>query len=126
MDSAVEKRAIDSNRTWGGDRHEREHENADICDDSKCCQAWISKEDRLAKWSEDERESNWKKIQEAVDSTSGKIITYNGKPINAFFHSNSGGTTEIPINVWGGSDFPYLQVVETSGEDEYSQYYSEK
>ena len=24
----------------------KKHENADICDDSTCCQAWISKEDR--------------------------------------------------------------------------------
>jgi len=61
-----------------------------------------------------------------VYSTAGDIITYQGKPIDAFFHSNSGGTTEIPVNVWGGSNFPYLQVVETSGEDEYSQFYSEK
>ena len=45
--------------------------------------------------------------------------------INAFFHSNSGGKTEIPLNVWGGSDYPYLQVVETLGEDEYTQYSSE-
>ena len=24
----------------------KKHENADICDDSNCCQSWISKEDR--------------------------------------------------------------------------------
>ncbi len=24
------------------------------------------------------------------------------QPINAFFHANSGGTTEMPVNVWGG------------------------
>lgn len=30
----------------------KKHENADICDDSTCCQAWISKEDRLARWEE--------------------------------------------------------------------------
>lgn len=101
------------------------HENSDICDDSTCCQAWISKEDRLLKWPEDKRENNWKKIQEAVKETKGKIITYNNEPINAFFHSNSGGTTEVPANVWGGSNYPYLQVVQTSGEEGYSQYASE-
>lgn len=101
------------------------HGDAQICDDSGCCQAWISKEDRMAKWSENERESNWNKIVNAVNSTQGKIITYNNEPINAFFHSNSGGKTEIPINVWGGSGMPYLQVVETSGEENYSQYSSE-
>lgn len=101
------------------------HDGADICDDSNCCQAWISKEDRLAKWEETKRESNWNKIVQAVNETKGKIITYNGEPINAFFHSNSGGSTEAPINVWGGSGYPYLQTVETSGEDSYTQYKSE-
>ena len=104
--------------------NKNKHENADICDNSSCCQAWISKEDRLNKWEEDKREENWRKIEEAVSSTKGKIVTYNGEPINAFFHSNSGGTTEIPINVWGGSNYPYLQVIATSGEDNYSQYQS--
>lgn len=101
------------------------HENADICDDSTCCQAWISKEERLEKWEEEKGESNWNKIETAVNETIGKIITYEGKPINAFFHSNSGGTTELPVNVWGGSNYPYLQIVETSGEEGYKQYSSE-
>ncbi len=100
------------------------HKEADICDNSQCCQAWISKEKRFEKW-EDNQQEKWDKIRKAVYSCAGDIVTYNGKPIDAFFHSNSGGTTEIPVNVWGGSNFPYLQVVETSGEDEYSQYYSE-
>lgn len=101
------------------------HQEADICDDSGCCQDWISKEDRLNKWDEKERESNWNKIVSAVKETKGKIITYNGEPINAFFHSNSGGSTEAPINVWGGSGYPYLQTVQTSGEEAYTQYKSE-
>ncbi len=101
------------------------HEDADICDDSSCCQAWISKEDRLNKWDEEYRETYWAKIEEAVYSTKGKIITYNGEPINAFFHSNSGGTTDTATAVWGGTNYPYLQSVETSGEDAYSQYSSE-
>lgn len=105
--------------------NQKKHGEADICDSSACCQAWISKEDRLARWDESIRESNWNKIVNAVNNTQGKIITYENQPINAFFHSNSGGKTEVPINVWGGSGYPYLQVVETSGEDAYTQYYSE-
>ena len=102
------------------------HKNADICDDSTCCQAWISKDNRMKRWSEEERENNWNKIVKAVNSTAGKIITYNNEAINAFFHSNSGGKTEIPSNVWiGGKDFPYLKSVETSGENAYTQYSSE-
>lgn len=101
------------------------HEGADICDDSTCCQAWISKEDRLARWEEVSRQSNWDKIVNSVDSVKGKIVTYEGKPINAFFHSNSGGKTETTVNVWGGAGYPYLQAVETAGESNYSQYSSE-
>ena len=88
-------------------------------------QAWISKEDRFAKWEENQRETNWKKITNAVNETAGKIITYNGKPINAFFHSNSGGVTESSVNIWGGIEYPYLKSVETSGEEGYTQYSSE-
>ncbi len=102
----------------------KKHKNADICDDSTCCQAWISKEDRLARWDEEDREDFWNKIVKAVNTTQGKIITYENKPINAFFHSNSGGATEAPINVWGGSGYPYLKSVTTAGEDAYSQYSS--
>ena len=103
----------------------KKHENADVCDSPLCCQAWISKEDRLNKWEESKRNENWGKIFEAVNSTKGKVIKYNGDLIDAFFHSNSGGKTEEPVNVWGGSNYPYLQSVETSGEDAYSQYSSE-
>lgn len=97
---------------------------ADICDSSLCCQAWITKENRLARWEESEREKNWLKIEDAVNSTIGKVVLYNKEPINAFFHSNSGGSTDSSVNVWGG-DYPYLQSVATSGEDIYSSYKSE-
>ena len=103
----------------------KKHSNADICDKSTCCQAWISKENRLKKWDADVANDNWNKIIQAVNDTVGKIITYEGKPINAFFHANSGGKTQIPFYVWGGTGYPYLQVVETSGEENYSQYSSE-
>lgn len=103
----------------------KKHNEADICDKSTCCQAWISKENRLKKWDEAEANDNWNKIVQAVNYTVGKIIIYEGKPINAFFHANSGGKTQIPFYVWGGTGYPYLQVVETSGEENYKQYSSE-
>lgn len=99
------------------------HENADLCDSALCCQAWITKENRMARWEENLREEYWNKIVKAVNETKGKFILYNGEPINALFHSNSGGTTELSVNVWGG-DFPYFQTVETSGEDAYSSFTS--
>ena len=30
----------------------KKHDNADICDSSTCCQAWVSKETRLERWEE--------------------------------------------------------------------------
>lgn len=106
-------------------KNNAKHDGADICDDSTCCQAWISKEDRLAKWEENLRQEYWNKIEQAVYETKGKVITYNGEVIDAFFHSNSGGKTENVSTVWGGADLPYLQSVETAGESEYNQYASE-
>ena len=105
--------------------HSDKHGDGSICTNSACCQAWLSKEDRMSKWEGAEREANWNKIEEAVYSTSGEVIEYNGEVIDAFFHSNSGGKTEVPANVWGGTEYPYLQAVETSGEDGYTQYSSE-
>lgn len=101
------------------------HEGANICDSYACCQAWISKEERFSKWEEAERDANWQKIVQAVNETKGKIITYDGQPINAFFHSNSGGVTESSVNIWGEIEYPYLKSVETVGEEGYSQYSSE-
>lgn len=106
-------------------QNQSKHGEAHICDDSNCCQAWISKDDRLARWEESKREENWNKILIAVNETKGKIITFDNQPINAFFHSNSGGATETPANVWGGTGYPYLQTVETAGEEGYEQFSSE-
>lgn len=47
------------------------------------------------------------KTNEAVDETRGMIITYNGNPIDAVYHSSSGGHTDDAYLVWGGY-VPYL------------------
>lgn len=41
---------------------------------------------------------------------------YDGEPIQAFFHSTSGGYTEAAVNVWG-KDIPYLQAVKDDDKD---------
>ena len=48
-------------------------------------------------------------------------MTYNGKPIEALFHSSSGGMTEDAANVFGG-DAPYLKSVSSPGEEGFSRY----
>ncbi len=54
-------------------------------------------------------------IAKAVDDTKGEILTYEGSPIAAFYHSTSGGITEDPLEVFGKS-YPYLKSVETTCE----------
>jgi len=55
----------------------------------------------------------------AVDETRGVIMVYKGKPINAVYHSDSGGYTEDSENVWG-SFLPYLRSVESKFEEKVS------
>ncbi len=49
---------------------------------------------------------------EAVNGTSGVIMTYMYEPILAYFHSTSGGKTSDDRDVWKGTDLPYLESVE--------------
>ncbi len=46
----------------------------------------------------------------AVRETAGEILTYQGRPIGAFYHSTSGGHTESVEHVWGYPT-PYLKGV---------------
>lgn len=107
--------------------NKEKHGEAMVCDSYLCCQDWMSKEKRYEKWGDDlKKEEYWNKIVEAVNTTKGEVITYKGEVINALFHANSGGKTELPTNVWeGNNDYPYLQTVATSGEEGYTQYHSE-
>ena len=53
------------------------------------------------------------RIAYAVEKTSGEILTFNNKPIEAFYHSTAGARTELPEEVFGKS-YPYLKSVEAS------------
>lgn len=55
----------------------------------------------------------------AVDETRGVIMVYKGKPIDAVYHSDSGGYTEDSENVWG-SFLPYLRSVKSKFEEKVS------
>jgi len=54
-------------------------------------------------------------ISYAVRETAGEVLMYNGKPIEALYHSTSGGRTENPEEVFGKS-YPYLKSVESNCE----------
>ncbi len=49
------------------------------------------------------------RCDQAVASTNGQVLTYNGELAQTFFHSYSGGSTADVSHVWGGK-IPYLTV----------------
>ena len=55
------------------------------------------------------------KIRDAVRETSGEIMVYEGEPILAAFHAQSGGRTEDAENVWKEA-LPYLRSVESADD----------
>ena len=101
-----------------------EHNGAMICTDSAHCKAWTSEEVKKQQWGKDANK-NWKKISDAVDETKNIIITYEGNPISAVFHSTSSGFTENAKDVWGG-DVKYLVSVKSDGEERSPRFSSEK
>lgn len=107
-DEALKAQAVAS-RTYvlHGYAHRR-HDTAAVCTDSGCCQGWrdpasVPTEDRL-------------RAEAAVDATDGLVIRYQGDLIDAVFFSCSGGRTEAAAAVWG-KDLPYLQSVDSPGEE---------
>lgn len=67
---------------------------------------------------------NMGKINQAVQETSGEIITYDGTPITAAFFSTSNGYTENAEDYWQ-NEIPYLRSV-SSPWDEQSPVYRDQ
>jgi stage II sporulation protein D len=55
------------------------------------------------------------RIAYAVSTTTGEVLTFEGKIIEAFYHSTCGGKTENPEEVFGRT-YPYLKSLESSCE----------
>jgi stage II sporulation protein D len=99
------------------------HLGAHVCTDSTHCQAWIPKELYSTWYPKADVEENWTRIEQAVNETSGLILTYEGEIINPLYHANSGGITEDIQEVWSSvNPVPYLQSVYSEGEAEYSSF----
>lgn len=107
-------------RQMGGGKHM----DCDLCDQSSCCQAWVGKETMVAKLG-NSWEQYRQKAETAVVSTEGIVLTYDNRLIEAVYFSCSGGATEAAVAVWG-SEVPYLQSVESPGEEQAGKYLSEK
>ena len=102
-------------RTYTRKRMEgSKHGEAAVCMDPGCCQGWRSGEDYLEAGG---REQSLNKVRSAVTDTDGLVLRWEGRLIDATYFSCSGGTTEDAVAVWG-RDVPYLQSVESPGEEE--------
>lgn len=94
------------------------HTGAAVCTDSTCCQGYISEADYL---SEGGTQESVGKIRNAVEATKDKVVTYDGELIEATYFSCSGGSTEDAVAVWG-TEVPYLQSVQSPGEEKADHY----
>ncbi|MBO4897203.1 MAG: stage II sporulation protein D [Clostridia bacterium] len=114
-------------RTYIINKHEsgdNDHPGADVCTDSTHCKAYLTDDDikdTLGKNWEDEYGG---KIRDAIKATEGEIAVYDGKAIEAVFHSCGSGVTENAEDVWGG-DVPYLKSTQSPGDKLSPKYYSE-
>lgn len=94
------------------------HEDGSVCVSSRCCQAYTTVDDYYSRGGKTESVASAK---EAVLATSGQVLTYEDKLIQANYFSCSGGRTEDAVAVWG-TDVPYLRAKESPGEEAAKHY----
>ena len=82
-------------------------------------QSYISQETMKNKW-ENKYDEYYEKISNAVLSTKGEVITYNGEVINSYYFSLSNGKTEDSRNVFG--ELKYLISVESPWDKNVNSY----
>ena len=107
---------------WKMQSGSHEDDGADLCADSTCCQAYISRPDAAQRWADDSA-AYTAKIAGAVADTDGQVLTYDGAPIQAVFFSSAAGSTADAAEVWGRS-LPYLVPVDSPEGDEVPNYRS--
>ena len=97
------------------------HPGGAVCTDFGCCQAYISQESYLdgQGYAQDITAA-----RSAVESTEGIVLSYDDQLIEATYFHSSGGKTEDAVAVWG-VDYPYLQSVDSPGEEEMEHYSQE-
>lgn len=117
---ALKAQAVAARTYWAG-RGNR-HENADVCTDSGCCQAWVSRREAMAGWGE-RGEEYAGRIARAVAETDGLCVLYEGRPIRALFFSSAPGSTVDAQAVWGTA-LPYLVSVASPEGDEVPNYHT--
>lgn len=98
--AVAEVQAIVSRTYALANRQRHAHEGFDLCATTHCqvyrpLSSWPADIARLA--------------ASAAQSTSGAVITYADRPINAVFHADCGGHTSPAATAWRGDSPPYLR-----------------
>ncbi len=102
--------AVRNMRAFGG-QGVAGHPDADVSTDIwSGGQAWLSEDEARRQWGAFGFYGRWQKAVEAASGTAGLILTYNGVPIEAAYHSTCGGATENSEDVWREA-LPYLRGV---------------
>lgn len=108
---AVAARTYVLKRLRAGGVLNKPHPGADVCDDPRHAQAWLSREEMRERWGIVNYYRYYYKIRQAVDATGNEVITYRGELIDPVYHSACGGRTEDAGEVWK-YDVPYLKSVD--------------
>lgn len=111
-------------RTYTMKRQEEnpKHSDGAVCTDPGCCQAYCVPDAYLAAGHTRE---DLQKVTRAVEETKGEVLRYEDTLIDATYFSCSGGRTEAAVAVWG-QDVPYLQSVNSPGEENARVYLQEE
>ncbi|MGP7817056.1 stage II sporulation protein D [Niallia sp. 01092] len=96
-----------------------------VVGDSINYQVYKSREELKKLWKASDYNWKIKKLEEAVAATSGQILTYAGKPIDATFFSTSNGYTESSSSIWPNK-IPYLTSVESPWDIKSPKYNGKK
>lgn len=98
---------------------------ASLCD-TVHCQAYMTKEARIELWPKKSSEKYWNKIEMAIKSTLGQVLTYNNELVmEPYYFATSSGKTENSEEVFTNS-LPYLRSVESLGEERAPRFKSSK
>ena len=99
----------------------KKHSIGAVCTDYHCCQAFCEPEEYLNDGGTSE---GLNKVLNAVNATKDEVLHYGSNLICATYFASSGGQTEEALEVWG-EDYPYLQAVDSPGEEDCG-YYSQQ
>ena len=110
MAQAVAARTFAVKRLGAGGVENPLHPGADLCDDHRHGQAWLSREELKERWGTLQYYQYYYKVKQAVDETRGQVLTYQGQLIDPAYHASCGGQTENSEDVWKFK-VPYLRSV---------------